>query len=124
MQAGFGPGKVSACIPSCWVQLPRRNAGLPRALAWDGVRTCSEKKFPSQRLDLNFVSAMAESDKANPCLTIIQFRFFSLTSIQIVFEPATLLNVALSVWSALEGGTYIDEQYWEGKQSYTCVCVC
>lgn len=97
MQAGFGPGKVSACIPSCRVQLPRRNAGLPRVLAQDGVRTPSEKKFPPQRLDLNFVSVAAESDKANPCLTIIQFTFFSLTSIQIMFDPATLLNTALSI---------------------------
>ncbi|XP_009474933.1 PREDICTED: uncharacterized protein LOC104022893 [Nipponia nippon] len=112
MLAGFGPGKVSACVPSCSVQLPQRNAGLPRALARDGVRTSSEKKTPSQRLALNSVGAMAESDKANHCLTIIQFRFFSLTSIQILFEPATFLNIALSIWRALERDTYLHEQYW------------
>lgn len=44
MQAGFGLGKVSACIPSCSVQLLQRNAGPARALAWDGVRTSSAKK--------------------------------------------------------------------------------
>lgn len=83
-----------------------------------------KKNSPSQCLDLNFVSAVAESDKANPCLTIIQFRFFSLTSIQIMFEPAALFNIVLSIWKALERQMYTDEQYQEGKQSYTCVCVC
>jgi len=68
---------------------------------------------------------MAESDEANPCLTIIttiQFRFFSLTGIQIMFEPATLLTIAASIWRALERDTYIREQCWVGEQSYTGVC--
>lgn len=80
------------------------------------------KKCSSPRLELNFVSAVPDSDKANPRLTIIQFKFFSLTSIQIMCEPATLLNIALSIWSAVERGTHSDEQQQEGKQSYTCVC--
>lgn len=88
MQAGFGPGEASARIPSCSVRLPQRNAGLLRALARDGAQTSSEKQIPPQYLDLNFVGAMAESDKVTPCLTIIQFEFFSLTSMQTMFEPA------------------------------------
>lgn len=50
MRAGFGPGEASACIPSCWVQLPRRNAG-PRG-RWHGT----ESQLPAKKM---FISAPA-----------------------------------------------------------------
>lgn len=86
VRAGFGPGEASACIPSCSVQLPRRNAGLPRARARDGLQTPREKQIPPRHLGLNPAGATAQSDKVT--LNIIQFGFFSLTSMQPMSEPA------------------------------------
>lgn len=81
-----------------------------------------EKKKP-QCLDLHFVSAVAESDKTNPWLIIIQFRFFSLTSIQIMLEPATWLNIALSIRRALERDVHCWAVWGRKAGLHLCVCI-
>lgn len=66
-------------------QLPCPAAAEECGAGTGRVQTSREKQIPPQPLDLSFVSAMAEADKVSPCLKIIQFSFFSLTS---MFEPA------------------------------------
>lgn len=118
MQAGSGPGEASARIPSCCVQLPRRNAGLLKALARGGVQTFREKQIPPRRLGLNRACAMVESDKVTP---LPENNSISFLLPHQHSSASPLLNIALSVWSVLERQTLMSSARKESRVVFVFV---